>query len=87
LIATETVGQPGLVTFTFLASGPTTTAPGSVITITGGPNATANIVGPHNDPADFYGIILGLVAIAIAIALTRWLFGRKGANSWGPRSR
>ena len=41
----------------------TTTAPGSVITITGGPNATTNIPGPHNDAADFYGIALALIAI------------------------
>ena len=54
-----------------------TTAPGSVITITGGPNATANIPGPHNDAADFYGIAVALIAIMAAIALTRIVFGRR----------
>jgi hypothetical protein len=65
-----------------------TTGPGAVITIDGGPNATANIVGPHNDPADFYGIILGLVAIIVAIILTRMIFrrtGGSGAEVEGPR--
>ena len=57
---------------------PTTTAPGSLITIIGGPNATANIPGPHNDSADFYGIVLALVAIVAAIAITRVVFGRRG---------
>jgi hypothetical protein len=59
---------------------PTTTAPGSVITIVGGPSATANIPGPRNDGADFYGIILVLVAIVAAIILTRVLFGRRGGS-------
>ena len=52
-----------------------TTAPGSVITITGGPNATANIAGPRNDAADFYGIVVALVVIVVAIAITRVVFG------------
>lgn len=66
------------VTF-FLASlqvstSPPTTQP-SVITIVG-PNATAHIPGSYNDPADLYGILLGFLAIAVAIVATRWLFGR-----------
>lgn len=55
---------------------PTTNPAGVVITIDGGPNATANIPGPHNDPADLYGIVLVLLAIAVALIATRWLFGR-----------
>ena len=58
---------------------PTTLAPG-VITIDGGPNATANIPGPRNDPADLYGIVLVLLAIAVALFATRWLFGRYGSK-------
>jgi hypothetical protein len=50
----------------------------SEITIVGGPNATANIVGTHNDPADLYGIILVFAAIAFAIVAARWLLGRRG---------
>jgi hypothetical protein len=56
---------------------PPTTAPGSVITITGGPNATANIPGPQNDAADFYGILVALAIIVVAIAITRVAFGRR----------
>jgi hypothetical protein len=52
-----------------------------VITIVGGPSATANIPGPHNDPADFYGIVLGLLAIVAAIALSRRVFRRRGGPS------
>ena len=51
-----------------------------MITIYGGPNATANIPGSHSDPADLYGIILVLVVIFVAIALARWVFGRHGAS-------
>jgi hypothetical protein len=58
-----------------------TTQP-SVITIVGGPNATAHIPGSYNDPADLYGILLGLLAIGLAIFATRWLFGR---GRRGPR--
>ena len=56
----------------------TTTVPTGVVTIVGGPNATAHIVGPHNDPADFYGIVAVIIGIAVAILLTRWIFGRPG---------
>ncbi len=59
---------------------PPTTLPGAIITIDGGPNATANIAGPHDDPADFYGIILGLVAIVVAIVVTRLIFRRGGGS-------
>ena len=54
------------------------------MTITGGPNATANVPGPHNDPADFYGIILGLVAILLAVAATRLIFRTRRGS--GPKS-
>lgn len=57
---------------------PTTSGVGAVITIDGGPNATANIPGPRNDPADLYGIVLVLLAIAVALFATRWLFARHG---------
>jgi hypothetical protein len=57
---------------------PPTTGGGGVITIDGGPNATAHIPGPHNDPADLYGIVLVFLAIAIALVATRWIFGRRG---------
>jgi hypothetical protein len=69
-------------------SAPSTTAPGSVITIYGGPNATANIPGPHNDGADFYGIAAALAAILVAIAVTRLVFrrsGRPAPDAEGPR--
>ncbi len=66
---------------------PTTLAnpngPGAVITIVGnGPNATANIVGPHNDASDLWGILVVLAVIGISIAVVRWVFGRHGP---GPR--
>jgi hypothetical protein len=66
---------------------PATTAPGSVITITGGPSATARIPGPQDDSADFYGIVLALAGIGIAIAVTRVVFGRwsRSGGSAGPR--
>jgi hypothetical protein len=57
-----------------VTSTPPTTQP-LVITIVG-PNATARIPGSYNDPADLYGIVLGLIAIGVAILATRWLFGR-----------
>jgi hypothetical protein len=62
----------------------TTTVPGGqVITIVGGPNATADIPGTHSDPADFYGVILALIAIFAAIVIARWLFGRGGGHRPG----
>ena len=57
---------------------PTTYGAGGVITIDGGPNATSNIPGSHDDPADLYGIVLVFLAIAVALFATRWLFGRSG---------
>jgi hypothetical protein len=39
------------------------------------------VVGPHNDSSDFYGFALGLVAIVVAIALTRLIFRRRGGSS------
>jgi hypothetical protein len=62
---------------------PTTTAPGSVVTIFGGPNATANIPGPHNDGADFYGIGAALAAIVVAIVITRLVFRRSAPTAPG----
>lgn len=59
----------------------TTTLPGTEITISGGPNATANIPGPNDDASDFYGIIVVLVVIVVAIAVTRFLFGRGGGRA------
>ena len=68
--------------------GSTTTAPGSVVTIVGGPNATANAPGPQSDPADFYGIGLALAVILVAIVITRLVFRRPGGGAGdaeGPR--
>lgn len=50
-----------------------------MITIKGGPSATANIPGSHNDPADFFGSALVLLAIVGSIALARLLFRRRGS--------
>jgi hypothetical protein len=66
------------VVFTLSTSPSTTNPAANEITIVGGPNATANIVGTHNDPADLYGIILVFVAVALAILAARWLLGRRG---------
>jgi hypothetical protein len=60
-----------------------TTEPGAVITISGGSSGTAHIIGPHNDPADLYGIVLVILAIAVALFATRWLFGRGGGSKRG----
>ena len=68
-----------------VSSSPPTTQP-SVITITGGPNATANIPGSYNDPADLYGILLGLLAIAVALIAARYLFGRGRRSARAGRS-
>jgi hypothetical protein len=57
---------------------PTTNPAGVEITIYGGRDATSNLPGAKNDPADFYGIIAAVIAIGIAIALARWIFGRRG---------
>jgi hypothetical protein len=68
--------------FSYVVSGSasttaTTAGPGQVITIDGGANAPAGMPGQHQDPADFYGIILVVLAIAVALFATRWLFGRR----------
>lgn len=67
-------------TFQVTAGGATVptnpSGPGAVITIVGGPNATANIPGSQQDPADLYGIVLVLIGIALAILVVRWVFGR-----------
>lgn len=57
---------------------PTTSGAGVVITIDGGPNATARIPGAHNDPADLYGIGAVLLSIAAILIAARWIFGRRG---------
>lgn len=62
-------------------AGPTTTSPGSVVTLVGGSAGTANIPGTHSDPADFYGLGLALIVIVVAIALTRVLFRRPGGGA------
>lgn len=63
---------------------PPTTTPGGIVTIKGGPGATANIPGPHNDPADFFGIVLALAAIVVVIGVTRLIFRTRRDS--GPRS-
>jgi hypothetical protein len=67
------------VLFTLSVSPSTTNPAANEITIVGGPDATAHIVGTHNDPADLYGIILAFVAIALAILAARWFLGRRGS--------
>ena len=47
-----------------------------MVTVQGGPTATANIPGPHNDAADFWGSGLAILVIIGAIALTRLVFRR-----------
>ena len=54
------------------------------MTIVGGPGATVNAVGSHNDSSDLFGIVVVLLVIVAAIAATRWIFGR-GAQSSGER--
>lgn len=51
-----------------------------MITIQGGPSATANIPGPHNDAADFWGSGLVILVIIGAIALTRLVFRRPASS-------
>jgi hypothetical protein len=60
-------------------TGPTsTTLQGSVVTDA----PVVRVPGPHNDGADFYGIGLGLVAIVLAITITRLVFrGRRAGKS------
>jgi len=52
-----------------------------VITVQGGPSATANIPGPHNDAADFWGSGLVILVIIGAIALTRLVFRRPASSA------
>lgn len=78
-VQVATGGQSGTTLSPTTLANPT--GPGAVITVTGnGPNATANIVGPHNDAADLWGIVVVLAVILLAIASTRWLFGRVGTG-------
>jgi hypothetical protein len=57
---------------------PPGTAAGHATVITDAP--VTRIVGPHNDGADFYGLALGLLAIVVAITLTRLVFRRRGGS-------
>lgn len=57
-------------------STPSTTNPAGVVITIGGNRPSTPIPGPHNDPADLYGIVLVFLAIAVAIVATRWIFGR-----------
>ncbi|HET7524156.1 MAG TPA: hypothetical protein VFJ79_08450 [Acidimicrobiales bacterium] len=52
-----------------------------MITVQGGPTATANIPGPHNDAADFWGSGLVILVIIGAIALTRLVFRRPASTA------
>ena len=83
LIAT-TAGSGSTAT-TALARPTRPTSPGALITVAGGPNATANIPGPRNDSADFYGIFLALAIIVVAIAVTRVVFGWRGGSTRASR--
>jgi hypothetical protein len=68
------------VTSSTTAAPPTTALHATVVTDA----PVSRVVGPHNDSSDFYGIALGLVAIVVAIALTRLVFrGRGGAGRAG----
>jgi len=62
---------------------PTTLDSGGVVTVKGGPYTTANVPGPAQDPADFYGIILVLALILVAVFASRWLFGRGARRGAG----
>ena len=53
-------------------------AAGHATVVTDAP--VTRVVGPHNDGSDFYGLGLGLVAIVVAIALTRLVFRRHGGS-------
>jgi hypothetical protein len=55
-----------------------TTVPTGVITVDGGAAGTTNVPGQRQDAADFYGIIVVVLAIVFAVVATRFLFGRKG---------
>jgi hypothetical protein len=64
-------------------AGPTsTTLQGTVVTDA----PVVRVPGPHNDGSDFYGIGLGLLAIVVAIALTRLLFRGRRENRGAPKS-
>jgi hypothetical protein len=64
-------------------SGPTsTTLQGTVVTDA----PVVRVPGPHNDGSDFYGIGLGLLAIVVAIALTRVVFRGRRENRGARKS-
>jgi hypothetical protein len=69
-----------LLAVTSTSAPPTTLDSGGVVTVKGGPYTTANVPGPAQDPADFYGIILVVALMLVAILASRWLFGRKGSR-------
>lgn len=70
--STPTASTPAASTPTTLV----TTNPAGVVITVGGNGGNAGIPGPRNDPADFYGIVLVILAIAVALVATRWIFGR-----------
>ena len=57
-------------------STPSTTNPAGVVITIDGNRPSTSVPGAHNDPADLYGIVLVVLAIAVAIVATRWIFGR-----------
>ena len=71
---------PLTVDLVWQTASPSTSLPsGGVVTIDGGPTATAHVIGSRQDSSDFYGIILVTLAIAVAIVVTRALFGHRSA--------
>jgi len=55
-------------------SPPTTSSP--LVTIVGGQSPVPAGVGSHNDSADLYGLVVGLLVIVVSIFAVRWIFGR-----------
>ena len=63
----------------------TTTLPGSVILVP--PGGKVNIVGPHNDSSDFFGLAFALVGIGIVIVVVRLAFRTRLHPSRVPEER
>jgi hypothetical protein len=59
--------------------------PGTVITVLPGQNP--NIVGPHNDSSDFFGLGFALVGIVVAIVVVRLAFRSRVHPSRLPEQR
>jgi hypothetical protein len=51
------------------------------------PTTTENVPGPQNDGSDFFGILLALAAILLAIFVTRRVFGSGSGRGRGVRPR